>query len=75
MIGFDKFVHFLGNLSIVLVAGMAGYLEAGLVIAGLLSLGKEQIDYKVDGEINWGDLVADGLGIGLGFLLVVGLNV
>ncbi|GAF75624.1 unnamed protein product [marine sediment metagenome] len=73
-IGVDKFMHFMVNFGLVLTIGMMGFLPHGIVCAGLLSAGKEGVDYEDNREWNWGDIAADCIGIGFGTLLVVFLT-
>ena len=64
----DKYAHFMANLWMVLALSLFGYAGVGVLVAGMVSGGKEVSDYRRDGLFNWLDAVADVLGIltGLG---------
>jgi len=77
----DKFLHFsasaaLSGLSFhVYAARLQGDLERGAVfsvsLTGLIAVSKELYDRNRTGTFSWKDLVWDGLGIAVGYLVFV----
>lgn len=73
----DKALHLLVCYSLVLTGSALGHMWLGVVVGVLLAFAKETLDwfdYGKDTKGFWkmalGDLVADGLGIIIAFLIV-----
>ncbi|MCK4500861.1 hypothetical protein KAU11_10200 [Candidatus Babeliales bacterium] len=69
----DKILHFTVNFIAVLIFGLAGYLESGIALAIIGSVGKELYDdiKKAPTSFSVEDLIADFLGMGFGAAIVI----
>ena len=78
----DKLLH-AETTALIVIAGSIVHPILGIALAILASLGKELYDwFKYGKKMGWskfkklmfGDLIADGIGIIMGFILVIGVR-
>lgn len=70
-VGYDKVLHFVCSLGVVLLIGVLTSPEIGVTAGLFIGIGKEIGDEMCpDNRWSWGDIVADCLGVVVGMLIL-----